>query len=265
MHSKRINYLYKKALQKFSSFTLIELLVVIAIIAILASMLLPALQQAREKARGTACINNLKEIGNAMIFYGNDSDGYLLHSGGGFEHHDRSGIARLACYMGGLTYNQILTNASGKEKDDGKIPKPFYCPSWPAPQTTEAQVRGGYTYAIAYGPDANYWTNPLFKWQSFPLDGSSTGEKISTSNLVVAGDTRHGGTQNMMNNKLLAYWNAKYGMLTPRHAGRTNILMSGGNVKTISRHEYKELYIMCSRKAFKVTSWAEPATGVKVE
>ena len=61
-------------LQHKHGFTLIEILVVIAIIAILAAMLLPALSQARERARRAACMSNLKQIGLAIFMYAVDYD-----------------------------------------------------------------------------------------------------------------------------------------------------------------------------------------------
>jgi prepilin-type N-terminal cleavage/methylation domain-containing protein/prepilin-type processing-associated H-X9-DG protein len=71
-----------------TGFTLIELLVVIAIIAILAALLFPVFAQAREKARQTSCLSNLKQLGTAMLMYTQDHDG-LFPPAVGRQSHER--------------------------------------------------------------------------------------------------------------------------------------------------------------------------------
>ncbi len=109
---------------KKKNFTLIELLVVIAIIAILAGMLLPALSSARDKAKASYCINNLKQIGLCMFQYVSDSNDTMPPkvSGNGYYYPD----ADITCNDGdgGIWwwYQALLVSYA---KSDNL----FHCPS----------------------------------------------------------------------------------------------------------------------------------------
>ena len=225
------------------SFTLIELLVVIAIIAILASMLLPALQQARARAQGTKCISNQKNLYFALSAYADNNLEFFPAALSTVYNPERKKFYDYG-WAAVLIMQKLLPEIpAGSKSGVATCPTGFYLPTG---ATNEAwKEAGGISYGIMKGIAG--WGKLAYYQKNDTYYHANRKEFLEPEkkNALLGGDSIHTRDlyqTNSIYTDLPSVENRSRGIganraLHMRHNGKANVFFPAGHVKSLSKSE----------------------------